>query len=292
MSIKDQLNKLKDNWFLLIIIVLAFGFFTLSSPISSIQSNMIDGMDMAFEESAIGLAASKSMIGRPPTSSFAPEVENRKITRTSRVSTEVDHGSFDSQELKLKSAIKSTNSLLLNENVNKISGQRSSYKRGSYTIKVELSKYDKFVSLIKNIGEIQSFSENANDVTDNYLNLEEEISVERERLKRFQLMFNQAKDVSDKIELNDRIFDQERRIKYLDQSIENLDDRIDYTSVYFTLNEKRNDFDSIVLVKFSDLIKNLVRSLNGLLNSLFSSLPYAIIAIVVIVIFKFFKKKK
>ncbi|MEK6828475.1 MAG: hypothetical protein AABX78_03930, partial [Nanoarchaeota archaeon] len=63
----------------------------------------------------------------PSPQDFAPDVKDRKITKTSSMTIEVEQGRFKDAESKLKSAISSTGSYLLNENVNKHDSDWKSY---------------------------------------------------------------------------------------------------------------------------------------------------------------------
>ena len=66
---------------------------------------------------------------------------------------------------------------------------------------------------MKEIGEVTSFSENADDITEQFVDLETELVAEKERLARYKQMLSEATLVEDKIQLSDRIFNQERTIK-------------------------------------------------------------------------------
>ena len=51
-------------------------------------------------------------------------------------------------------------------------------------------------------------------------------------------MLTEATAVSDKIELSDRIFNQERTIKYFEDQLKNAGTRVEYSTLYVTLTEK------------------------------------------------------
>ena len=223
---------------------------------------------------------------------FAPEVQDRKITKTASLSTEVERGTFNSAQSRLKAVITSSDSYLLNENVNKYDQGRKSYYSGSYQIKIDSSKYDSVVSQIKEIGEIQSFSESADDITGRYTDLSSELQAEKARLQRYREMYNEAESVEDKINLNDRIFNQERTVKYLEDAIKSIDQQVSYSTLYVTISEKRSEYADTTLVKLSQLIRNLVGSFNSLLSLVFSLIPYAIAAILVWVVYRAIKKRK
>jgi hypothetical protein len=56
--------------------------------------------------------------------------------------------------------------------------------------------------------------------------------------------------------------------------------------------EKQSDYAYIVLVKFGQLVRNLVESLNALLNLIFVLLPWAAFAGIVYLAARLIKKKK
>ena len=291
MGVKEQLLRLKENWLIAILLLLLF--FALSGG-----NNLISGLFGNAAYSMTRGVASESAIYQEkayypyPSQDFAPGVEERKITTTGTLSTEIKRGTFEESESKLKGIISSSGSYLLNENAQKYGTGRKAYRQGNYQIKVESGKYDSVVSQLKEIGELSSFSQNAEDVTGSYTDAEIELQAEKERLARYMSMYEEAKDVSDKIELNDRIFNQERTVKYLEDSIKNIDQRVDYSTIYFTMNEKQSEYANIVFVKFSELVRNLVGSFNALIGLLFTLAPWAIALLLINFIWKLLKRRR
>lgn len=291
MTFKDQLQKLKDNWLLILIVVLVLMFMSGGSNFLSSASNFAQFESLAADYGG-GYEKSRNYMPGPGYSEdFAPEVENRIITKTASLSTEVKKGTFKDHESTLRNIISSSDSFLLNENVNQYDSGWRSYYRGYYSIKVDSTKYDAVISQLKEIGDVQSFNENADDITGRYTNVETEIEVEKSRLERYEEMYSEASDVEDKIELSDRIFDQERTIKYLERSLENMDQRVSYSTVSFTMNEKRSDYANITLVKLSQLIRSFVNSFNNLLSLIFVLLPWAVFIGIVWFIVKIMRRR-
>jgi len=138
---------------------------------------------------------------------------------------------------------------------------------------------------------VESFDEKSLDVTAQYTNTEIELAAEKERLERYESMYAEAIDVEDKIILNDRIFDQERTVKYLEDALKRIDQRVDYSTISVTIDEEQPAYANIVLVKFSHLISNLVESFNGLVSFIFFILPWAIAIGIITWAVKKFKKK-
>lgn len=275
MSVKKQLATLKENWLMIVLglVVLVFisgGSNVLENSFDSAKS-LSRGFDGGYAE-----MASDSYYPGSSGGNFAPEVEERKITKTSSLSTETPRGEFVEDEERLKNIISSSGAYLLNERVNRNGEGWRGYFYGSYSLKVDTSKYEAVVSQLKEIGEVQSFNENMADVTGRYDDLSVELEVEKQRLVRYLEMFDEAEETEYKIDLNDRIFDQERRLAYIESSLENLDNRVDYSSISFSMSEERSDWTDIVLVKISSLVRGFVDSLNMLLGFLFGVLPWAV----------------
>ena len=289
--IKEQLGKLKDNWLIIVLVLVLLVFF---SGAGNFSGSLVQTSKMMVAD---GMVESASFRGGgvyyPQASSdFAPEVEERKIIKTTSMSTEVERGDFKSSEATLKNIVTSSDSFILSENVNSYGTKRRSYQTGSYQIKVEEGKYESVISQLKDIGEVKSFNENANDVTGSYTNTEIELQVERERLARYESMYAEAKEINDKINLNDRIFNQERRIKYLEDSLKNVDRRIEYSTIQFTLTEERSEYVNVVFVKLSELVRSFVNSFNNLIKIVFVLVPWAIAALIIGWIVKLIKRRK
>ena len=298
MGIKEQFSKIKDNWLIIALVLILFIFMSgggnLISSIGSGVYSASTGMDkIAAMSESLAYGGGRAYYPSPLAGGdFAPEVQERKITKTTSLSTEVERGTFKDSESKLKNIISSSDSYLLNENANKYGTDKKSYYIGSYQIKVDASKYDAVILQLKEIGEVQSFNENTRDITGTYTNAEIELQTEKDRLTRYQSMYNEAKEIKDKIELNDRIFNQERTIKYLEDSLKRMDLKVEYSTIYFTMNEKQSDYANVVFVKFSELIRNLVGSFNALLNFIFVIAPWAVAALIIKFVWKVFKRKK
>ena len=290
LNLKSQFNKVKDNWLLILILVILFVVISASNSSGVYQTFSKGGLgyDTAYAEE-VALARAP---GYYPSGDFAPEVEERLITKTGYLTTEVERGEFQEAETDMKNIIEASDGYLLNENVHKYETGWKSYYTGHYTIKVETSKYSNVVSQLKKLGEIKSFSESQVDVTGRHTNLENDLEVERTRLERYQEMYDEATTVSDKLELSDRIFNQERTIKYYENALKNLDQRLDYSTVYLTLNEEQSEYTNIELVKLSEIARVVVNSFNWLIKLFFILVPWAVIAWLANYFYKKRKRRK
>lgn len=302
MAIKDQLIKIKENWLLLAAVLVLFIFLNFGNlgafSIGAFSRQVSFGND-AMESAKMPASGAMYQSSRygitlpvPNYGDFAPEIQDRKITKSSSLNAEVEAGTFKDAESRLKSIIKLSSSYLLNENVNKYDSGWKSYYTGTYQIKVDSRKYSDVVSQLKGIGEVKSFNENAEDITASHKNLEIEINVEKQRLERYSKMYAEAALMADKIQLSDKILEEERTIKYMEDSLKNVNQRVDYSTIYVTLNEKQPKYSGIQLVKLQELVRKLVGSINSLLSLIFAAAPYAIATLVIWFAVRLFRRGK
>src|SRR3989338_8619897 len=290
MNIKDQIKTVKENWLIASLLIVIVMIPLLSSPGALFQGLKIGGSEMMISDAAYDSYARSSM----PYSGegFAPEIEERKITTHASLSSEVERGSFQDTQARMKAIMSASNSILLSENVDAQDVGRKSYLYGYYTFKVETPKYDAIVAQLKEVGEIRSFNENRQDITESYTNIQVELEAERARLARYREMLAQAMEVADKIELSDRIFNQERTVKYLEDALRNQDQQVTYSTISVQLSEKRSEYADVAVLKFSELIASLVSSFNNLLQLLFVALPYALVLTVLWLVVREVRNRK
>ena len=100
------------------------------------------------------------------------------------------------------------------------------------------------------------------------------------------------KNVDEKIQLSDRIFEQERTIKSLEDALRNVDRQVEYTTISLTLREKESKYQNIALAGLSGLVRKFVDSLNSVLYLLVAVIPYAILGLIGWLVIRFVKRKR
>jgi len=291
MTMKEQFRKIKDNWLIIAAVIVVLVFMNLGNLGGSFMGSMGNQYSKSMSASYDEMSYTGSSGYYPNyNSDFAPEVTERKLTKNANLQTEVERGTFLQAQQTMKNILSSSDSFLLQENVNNYGTEKKSYLHGSYQIKVDREKYDSVISQLKAIGEVQSFSESTTDITGQYTNNEIALQTEKDRLARYQQIYSEATTVEDKLNAEDRIFNQERTVKYLEDALNNMDRRIEYSTVSFTMTEKQSDYADVAMVKLSALLRNLVDSWNTLLYFLFIIAPWAVVALVVWVVWRMVRK--
>src|SRR3989344_1181661 len=115
MAIKQQVSKLKENWLLLVVVLLVMGLFTFwKAPLAG-----FDTFDSSYQKMGGTMMEEsvRSAIGiMPPyygNGDFAPQVQERKITKSASLSNEVKRGEFEEAQNRAKSIIDSSDSYLI-----------------------------------------------------------------------------------------------------------------------------------------------------------------------------------
>ncbi len=80
-------------------------------------------------------------------------------------------------------------------------------------------------------------------------------------------------------------------MKYLEDALKNIDRRIDYSTIDFTMIEERSGYANIDFVDFSRLIETIVDSTSSLLSFLFAIAPWAVAGAIGLIVWKRFKRK-
>ncbi|NTV23501.1 MAG: DUF4349 domain-containing protein [Nanoarchaeota archaeon] len=290
MGISDQFNTIKNNWLL---IVLVFVLFIFMSGAGQVMSGGMYSMNKMAGVSAMDRSygySESSGYYAPSSGGFAPEVTERIKTKSSNLGVEVARGQYDDAATKLRAIVSASGSYLLNENENTYDTSWKAYTRGSFSIKIPTSKYDSVLPQLKALGEVKSFSENSDDVTGTYTDLNTRLSAEKEKLRRYNQMYDATGSVTEKLTLTDRIFSQEQTISYLENAVENIDNRVDYSQVSLSISEKQSEYADVIFAKFSDLVKTLVLSLNMMAYAAFFLLPWIVGYVIVRMVWKLVKR--
>lgn len=293
MDIKSQFKIVKEYWLIsLIILVLVFIVSSINFNIpNTTLRNSISSMDSNEEMMMSGKQISSFTPQPWDDSSFNPEIEDRILTQTTYLSSEVRRGRFEETDEELKNIVNQTNSFLLNESVVKYDNDSRQYYSGSYSIRVETSKYNVVIADLKKLGEVREFNKSIDDITDGYTKLTIELGAEKDRLSRYEALYRESRDVEDKLALSDRIYNQERIIKYYEDRLNGFDEKVEYSNIQLQLNEKHSNYTGIKFVNFGTLINNLVSGINNLLVALFFLVPYGLLVLLGYYGFIWWKRK-
>jgi hypothetical protein len=100
-----------------------------------------------------------------------------------------------------------------------------------YTIRVPAASFDPFFAELAGMGKVLQRTENAEDVTIRFYDLEGRLATKQELLKTFQSYLGKAKDVDEIMTVEQRIAELQREIEWTGTEFHSLADLVDYATV-------------------------------------------------------------
>ena len=116
-------------------------------------------------------------------------------------------------------------------------GTANSLRRATFTLRIPSDRLDEFISGARGVGSVSSYSENSQDVSDSYYDMQTRLDTQRAKLQRLTELMAKAEDVSDLIELEDAISDTQYWIDYYTGQMNGYDSRVSDSTVYVKLQE-------------------------------------------------------
>ena len=101
----------------------------------------------------------------------------------------------------------------------------------SYSIRVPTPSYDMMLTELSSLGKIQRRTENAEDVTLRYYDLESRLATKKELLKTYQEYLGKAQNIDEIMTVESRIADLQEEIDETGTRFRNLSNLIDYSTI-------------------------------------------------------------
>ena len=179
-----------------------------------------------YEESAVTNDAQAEQVDESANS-------KRKLIRTIRLNAETyDFGTLTAQ---VAAKVNSLGGYIESSDV--YGDEKKANRSASYTLRIPAANADEFVGIIEGKSNITSRSENVEDVTLSYVDIQsrkESLQIEYDRL---QEMLGNAETVEDMIYIEDRLSNVRYEIQSIESQLRVYDNKIDYTTIYLEIDE-------------------------------------------------------
>lgn len=118
--------------------------------------------------------------------------------------------------------------------------QKSGQTRSaSLTLRIPAQRLDEFLQGAGSIGNITAMSQEMQDVSDSYYDVQTRLNTQKEKMNRLQSMMKSAEDMSDLIELESAIADTQYQIDRYMSQLKSYDGRVDYSTVNVSVRETK-----------------------------------------------------
>lgn len=191
----------------------------------------------------------------------AAEVENggqeKKIIRNASFTIKTTHYEEDLQRIQDLAGEMGGRVEYLSSSGDASSGQTRS---ASLTLRIPAEALDAFLEGAEGIGNVTAMTQEMEDASDTYYDIQARLETQQEKLKRLQAMIQSARDVSDLIEIESAIADAQYYIDRYTGQLKSFDSRVDFSTVRITVREvKITEMKEVTLGE---------RIVNGLKNSM------------------------
>ena len=245
----------------------------------------------------------------PKTGEEDPAV-SQKLIKTVNLSLETTE--FDPFVSKLNAMLKTVGGYVEKSNVDT---RYNSLRTAHYVLRVPQEKLDSFNEQIKGEANVLNYSENAEDVTLVYADIEGRLTALRAEQTALNAMLEKAESISDIITIQSRLTSVNGEIESYESRLRVLSSKVSYSTVNIYLNEvekitvdeKKLTVWEEIKERFSVSAEKLKNYLRDLFVGFFGSLPtiagvlltlflifapQAVIALIIIACVKKSKKKK
>lgn len=155
-----------------------------------------------------------------------------KIIRTAQM--ELSTRNFDADNQQILTTLKDFGGRVENTNLyNKQNGLRTLY----LSLRIPTAKLDEMIAAAKGVGRLVSYTENAQDVTDQHTDLAARLSTQQAKMERLQVLLKQASNMEDLIAIENSISDTQYQLDSLAGQLAGINSKVDYATLSLILNE-------------------------------------------------------
>jgi hypothetical protein len=167
------------------------------------------------------------------------------------------------------------------------------------TLKTPQPKLTAFITDIAAFGEVTDKRISSEDVTEQYYDAEARLKVMRAKEERLLSLLDKANSITDIISIENELGQTRSEIEVLTGRLKYLTNAVDYSAVHITLFQAVPGAIKTPQGTTGKAIQGLITSLNSMINfgsnlivALFVLLPWLLLTIILVLVFRYFYKKK
>lgn len=224
------------------------------------------------------------------TANVGYDTADQMIVQTSSIDLEVQDvtGALDS----ITSIATAHGGYIGSMSVNTRSGDRL---YGLATMRVPASSFDPVIEEIKKLGAVKSQSLQADDVTEEYIDLQARRDALSGQLVQYQRIMEKAENVSEILEVQQAIERVQVELDRIDGRLKYLDNRVDYATITVSVHEPEGvgtgggfSITSVI----NDGIAGLLAVTAGIVIVVISLVPFIILAGIAYLVYRVWKRRQ
>lgn len=156
-----------------------------------------------------------------------------KIIRT--VSLTLSTRSFDEDLARVQTALKEMGGYVENSDIN---AEARARRYARLRLRVPVGQLDSLVDTLKGVGDLLSLSESAEDVSEQYADVETRLQTQKTKMARLQALLDKSPSVEELLKIETEIANTQYELDSLTGALRGYDSKVDYASVWLTLREE------------------------------------------------------
>lgn len=221
-------------------------------------------------------------------------IASRKLIK--EISLDIETKDYDNYIASIRESVAANGGYIESSN----ESNDSDFRSFNATIRIPIEKADTFTEASSKNATVKSRSENVQDVTEEYVDIEARIEVYKAEEESLIEIMKQAENVTDLLSVKERLANVRAQIESYTAQLKSLENQTDYSTIAISVVEVEREVESEGY--WSEIWNNIIegfKNVGKLITSLFalflSAVPYviviAVIGIAVLVIIRKTKKK-
>lgn len=190
--------------------------------------------EAAAQESYDSAAGSVNSSFVPENAAEAATDENaQKIIYSASLSMESTD--FDAARDTLMAAVEANGAWL--ESTSVYGTAKDQDRTADYTVRVPVDNYRAFLAAVGEAGSVRNISENAENITSSYIDVEARLSALEAQRDRLNELADQAETTADLLEIENQLSDVQYQLENYTRQLRNMDQQVSYSTVDIYLQE-------------------------------------------------------
>ena len=263
-------------------LVLILGLFTACGGSSAPKSEA--AMDYAVQEEAMEApAAMNGSLTESGAGGSSALPEGRKWVITVTMSAETDD--LDTMTAELDKHIRGLGGYVEDQRIyNGSSHANRRYRYANLTIRIPAADVDKFTQEVAGIANVVSKETSRDDITLKYVDTESRLTALKVEEERLLELLGKAETMADLLEIESRLTDVRYELENYGSRLRLYDNQVDYATIYLDIEEVQEytpveepTFGERIAQGFTDSMKGLGESLQGLVVLIVSASPFLLV---------------
>lgn len=268
---------------------------TATYSLASVAENSMDMETYALADTADGSGSTDTVLSSSEAEAQQAdgETQSAKIIYTANLTLESKD--YDSARAALEQALSDAGGYMEDSSEYNYTGSTRSL---SLTLRVPEQNYESFLAAVAEIGNVTYQSQQADDVTAQYMDIEtrlENLQAQRTRLQELQA---QAETLADLLEIEQSLTDVQSQIESWQSQLDWYSNQVSCCTVYISLEEVQaytpdtQDFGARFAAALSEGWANFVAGLQSVAVSLAAAWPAVVIVVILAAVLVILRRKK